>query len=343
MRKLTRLQLILENQQADNLTYELLDQIWLLYYELLISEKKQFLQNQMLELTQKQLNIAELQKDFGSITPLDLIESKISSNKFKSSLNMTKIEISEKKFQLKSLLELDPSTKLELVDDDTLLEYSGLGTLPDKELLFSIAINEKLDLKKNGFEITKIRKELTLSKLFYIPTISADFSYTISGNNFPLQNSNYNIGLTIEFPLNGSPFETSLSYGSGDNNRSRSSEMSAKPFEEVGGYLNINQSKLNLTEAVIKEQKIIESLRFQIDNFLDVYKYKKKNLELERESIFLAEERLDILSDFLEAQTEYAENQIKLLSSILDIFQTERSVEKTLGLTPGGLRILSEI
>ena len=98
----------------------------------------------------------------------------------------------------------------------------------------------------------------------------------------------------------------------------------------------------------IQIEETLESLRFNIEQFIKQYSFAIAELTLRREAIELLERKQRVYKqqlgigeikriDYLKAETEYYKEEIAFRESILSIKQMERSFEQILGFEPGEL------
>ena len=351
-RTIEKINLLLQKKQLEEQKYNLQDHVWKAFYELLLNREKLKLQKSALDISKDQLKIAELEKKQGSITELELLETKIEVKNLEVQIADTKLGIKRLEYNLNKLLGFKQLKSLILKGED-LREYRGIdiGNFTNSTgRLYTTALNRSLEIKTLNFELTKSKMQLDLIKRRFIPTINAELSFSLSGNDFPLQEAHYGIGLNISLPYTGTPLNFSLNY-SGDTSggRSRSGSSGVTPFENIKVYLNEKQGELAVRDARERLGQFKDELKFKIGQAVDSYASLRRKVVLKRESLALGTRRITILKkrldigeikrlDYLKEQIQLSEDRIDYLNDVFSLLMAERNIEKLVGLAPGMLK-----
>jgi len=351
-RTIAEINLLLQEKQLVEEMYNLQDRVWKAFYELLLNSEKLKLQEDAFGISKSQLGIAELEKKQGSITELELLETKIEVKNLEVQIADTKLGIKRLEYNLNKLLGFKQLKPLVLKGKD-LREYGGIdiGNSADSAgKLYKAALNRSLDIKALDFELTKSEMQLDLAKRRFMPAVNAELSFSVSGNGFPLQEARYSIGLNISLPYAGTPLSLSLNYGEDTTgSRSRSSSTEVTPFENVKVYLNEKQSELAVRDANERLGQFKDELKFKVEQAVDSYESLRRKVTLKRESLALGMRRIAILKkrldigeikrlDYLKEQIRLSEDGIDYLNDVFSLLMAERNIERLAGLKPGMLK-----
>ena len=233
------------------------------------------------------------------------------------------------------------------------VSYRGLALEENPEFWLGIALEKNLEYQQLRFEAEKSKEEFRISETTYIPTIGADFSFSLSGEQFPLYEPGFSFKLTFSFPFNEVPTKVNLDATTDMvDQRTMAAGFNADLFPDLNYLADRRLAMVQLRLLQLQLDSTQENLRFNIEQFLKNYTYETANLELRRQTIKLMERRLKVYQaqlgigeikriDYLKAQNEYYREEIGLRESILSIMYMERSFEQLLGLAPGELRKIS--
>ncbi|NOY07786.1 MAG: TolC family protein [Spirochaetes bacterium] len=348
-RTIVRINLLLKQKQLKEQKFSLQDAVWNAFYKLLMNREKAKLQKDAFDISGNQLKIARLEKEQGSITELELLETEIEIKNLEIQIADTELTIKGLEYNLNKLLGLKVFKPL-ILKGKNLKKYTGIDISNSAGKLYAAALNRNLDIKSLSFELTRSKMELNLIKKRFIPTLNAELSFSVSGSDFPLQEARYGMGLSISFPSTGSPANLSLNYsGQSSGGRSRSSSMKISPFENIKIPLNKKQAEIAVKDANEKRTQFKLDLRFNIERTIDSYLSLRKKILFKRESLALGIRRLAVLKkkldigelkrpDFLKEQISLSEQGINYINDVFSLLMAERDIEKLAGLKPGMLK-----
>ena len=348
-RTITEINLLLEEKQLDEQKFSLQDEVWKAFYKLLLNREKAELQKDAFGISRGQLKISELEQKQGSITELELLETEIEVKNLEVQIADTELTIKRLEYSLNKLLGLKTLKPLILKGED-LKEYRGINISGSPGKLYIAALNRNLDIKSLNFQLAKNKMEADLTKRRFLPAVNGEFSFSVSGNNFPLQTAHYGVGLSISFPSAGSPVDLSFNYSEDSSGgRTRSSSTDISPFQDVKVYLNQRQAELAVMDADEKLKQFKKDLNFNIERAVESYLSLRKKILLKRESITLGIKRIAVLKkkldlgelkriDFLKERISLSEKGINYINDVFSLLMAERDIEKLAGLKPGMLK-----
>lgn len=270
-----RQQLEQQEQTALNAQEMVISNVTLLYYDLVRQQQQQEVLQEALDISTERLRIAELRRDLGSASDLEVRQAQLDLNTDRINLLRQETTLSNAKFDFNQLLVLQLDQDYAVEDTIPIAPIGDLVGLREEALhgntLLRIA---EQDRAIAAIEMREIRSE-------WFPIITANTGYTYSDltaeSGFLLSNqgTDFTYGLTLNLGL----FD-------GFNRRRR------------------------LTNAVVRENNasiVIESLESQIQtsvsrayqNFLN----SQQTVAIEKESVLLARQNVDVALERFELGT----------------------------------------
>ena len=348
-RTIAEINLLLEQKRLDEEKFSLQDNVWKAFYKLLLNREKAELQKDAFGISKGQFKIAVLEKKQGSITELELLETEIEVKNLEVQIADTELTIKGLEYSLNKLLGLKTSNPPILKGED-LKEYRGINIVGSSGRLYTAALSRNLDIKTLNFQLTKSRMQLDLAKKRFLPAVNGELSFSVSGNDFPLQTAHYGVGVSVSFPSAGSPLNLSLNYSEDSSGgRTRSSSTDISPLQDVKVYINQRQAELTVRDADEKLKQFKRDLNFNIERVVNSYLSLRKKVLLKRESLTLGIKRITVLRkkldlgelkrlDFLKERISLSEEGINYINDVFSLLMAERNIEKLAGLRPGILK-----
>ncbi|WP_028975359.1 TolC family protein [Spirochaeta cellobiosiphila] len=348
-RELTGIQLNLQSANLEKQRDSIRNSVWQLYHQVYITRQKLDLQRELYKISEEQLDITQKKYDIGSITEIDLVESKIEVQSLEIDIVATENQYHSLLSQLNSLLGLPVETELVLFSSiDT--EYTGISlSIDDKDYYYNIALSRNLDIKSARVETTQAKAQYDIATRSLIPTISLEGGVNFSGEQFPLQTPSYNAKLNIQFPFKAVPVTTSVAFSSTPKvEYSSSNSYSVTPLSDMSFLVDKKSAAIQLTSSMQKEQDTQNNLIFNIEEQLKDLKQKRSSIILNRKALSLQKQKQDILAvkyklgevkelDLLKSNIDYYNQEIAIWQSILELILSERAFEQLLGLGLGEL------
>lgn len=347
-RQLSVIEIDLQRQNLIKQEDALLDQVWELFYGIIIQEEKVELYKKTMEITLQQLKISELQLELGEITELDHLEASLQASSLSLMISEEERSLKQMEFQLKQILQIDPVQEMELIGELP-INYEGMTIESTPETLFQVALANNLELDGYEFELTRQRTQLQLSNRTYLPQISLKGNFQLSDNDLPLQNFNYSIGLDISFPFRNFPLTMSIGYS--ETPGQEFSSYNSQNISSNNDYSHLANDQISELSIEVAQEKIdlfVDSLRSNIFFFIQNLEDQKFSLDLQRQELEILSKRTELMNlqldlgeikllDYLEAEMELAQKKQALLEACLALKKQERELEKLLGLSIGEL------
>jgi hypothetical protein len=352
-RTLSRIQLYINEQELQAEKKKIQDHIWQLYFSSAMIIERLKLQIKSLVITKTQLKVIELQSQQGVITGLNKLEAEIQVSNLDLSVRKSRIELKQKFFELSLALDFPIDTTYTFEEAD-FIGYTGIVNLPPLDLLYDTLLASNLDLKKLRVQINQKNEEMNLLKFKYLPNITLEANYSVSGDDFPLYSDQFTIGL--KFSMNNIDSPISFSYQEGQKGEFsyiRSENISITPLKALSTELQKDSLLIEMNGHKRKENEMCQQLYFLLENQLEFYVLlreqlvqERRNLDLFKQKNLVMEQELKIgqikQSNLLSSYIEEAEKELELLSSIMELKSQEWMIEKNVGLSPNSLGCMGE-
>ena len=353
-RRLMEADLELQGRAIKDKRREILESVDTAYHRILMLRRKIGVKENTLAITDQELEVARAQFRLGSVRELDLLQSELQRSSLDISIQSSEADLEESGFNLRQLLGLGTDVALNLLDDfDS--SYTGMDLPEDGRLLGALVLEGNLDLRQRKAELRKKLAAIVESRAWYLPKVSVEGSLSLSGGRYPLQGASMNGKVTFEIPAPTTPLGFSVSSGASGRQRANGSSVDLNPLQEITSLVEMDGAA---KECALMRQRIDDmdgALDFQVRksvaahardrNSLDL---QRRDLELLRKAAAIQRKLLDIGEatrvDYLTALAKTAEGESAILESVLGLRQSERALERLLGLEIGGLqRICSSI
>ena len=350
-RRLMEADLELQGRAIKDKRREILESVDTAYHRILMLRRKIDVQENTLEVTDQELEIARAQFKLGSVKELDLLESELQRSSLDISIQSSEADLEESGFNLRQLLGMGTDVALDLVDDfDS--RYVGMDLPEDVRMLEALVLVGNLDLRQRKAELRKKLAAIVESRAWYLPKVSVEGSLSLSGGRYPLQGASMNGKITFEIPAPTTPLGFSVSTGSSENQRAKGSSVDLNPLQEITSLVEMDGAA---KEYALMRQRIDDmdgALAFQVRNSVVAHardmnslELRRRDLELQRKAAAIQKKLLDIGEatrvDYLTALGKTAEGESAILESVLNLRQSERALERLLGLETDGLQRIS--
>ncbi|PID59836.1 MAG: hypothetical protein CR986_04660 [Ignavibacteriae bacterium] len=203
----------------------------------------------------------------------------------------------------------EPENIKNIINENFLSEYSTI------EDLVKVAIENREDYKSKRLELEIAESGKTIANSGYFPRLSGNYGFSTSGTsvNSLFERKNYNVGLTLSFPIfsNWNTEESSqLAKINYLNQEVELFELERKIKIQVKeSFLNLvaAKKKLEVTQVNVKaakENRKVNSERYNLGSgtILDVFQSDRNYTQA--------------LTDLITSKFEYLENRDKLLNAI---------------------------
>ncbi len=347
-RRLAKADLELQLRLVEDKKREIVESVDTAYHRVLMLRRKLASEKDTLSIANKELEIARAQRDLGSLRAIDLVESELQRDCLEISILSSEADLEESGFALRQLLGLHSESVLELVDDfDS--GYEGLAVPEGSRFLKALVREGNLDLRtapgRASEEIGGYRRVEGL----VLPNISLEGSLSLSGKRYPLQSASVSGKLVFEIPAPTSPIGFSITEGASTGKQRASG--SAIDFSPLQDLAPLSDGEAALRECAVLRQRIDEmgaSLEFQVGKSVAGYRRDRASLGLQRRDLAMQRTKAEIQKklldlgeatwvDYFKTLVATAQGESTILESVLKLRQSERAMERFLGLAPGSL------
>jgi outer membrane protein TolC len=352
-RQVQKIDLTLQQYAFVKKREELLDQAWSLFHRLLLSREKRRLQDELYAIARQQLVISQKEREVGAATEIDFIDTALQVKKMEAEMKKTGTDEEVLVYQFLMLCGLPRSQAIDL-NGKIDFTYRGLDLPPLTDFWLAMALERNMEYRQMAYGAARTREEFKIAQTTWIPTVGADFTFSLSGQGLPLYEPGFSFKLTFQFPFNEAPTRLGATAGAASTNqRTMTTDASADVLPSLTFLSDRKLALLKIRMTDLQVDGAEENLRFSIEQFLKNYSAATENLSLQKETIELlnrkqrvTKEQLGIGEikriDYLKAQNEYYQQAIAIRESILAILQLERGFEQLLGLEAGELTRLVE-
>lgn len=287
-RKVNREMAAMSVSETEN---SLQEQIIQLFVQILYSHESVKVNQNTLEVSQKNYDRGENMYHAGSISKVDLaqLEAQVSSDKYQ--LVMAQNTLRDYKLQLKQLLQLEGTEEMNLLLPE-FMDETALSPLPLQAEVYQQALASRPEIKREKLNIESSQYDISIAKSGYYPTISLSVS-TGSNTNSASERSwsnqmkygwNNMIGLNLSIPIF-------------DNRQNKSAVEKAK--------LQLSSNQLDLMNKEKELYQTIETLWHNANNAQLEFMVSESNLKSSRVSFELVNEQFNLgMKNTVELLTE---------------------------------------
>ncbi|MBQ0161706.1 MAG: TolC family protein [Treponema sp.] len=308
-------------------------------------------QRDLLNNAQEEYKIMQAEYKYGLILESDLLEYEIRIMGHTDNLKKTERQVQTQLRSLKYLLGLTPQIDIDIsyTDDFDLNNEFYLEEYSD--FLWRLADLKNLELKQLKQSLDLSKKQLKYQQALYIPSISFETNFAVSGVHYPLTEPSFTLKFNIAFDSNPFlPLNYSNGYGIEDDRINKISHnanttLSAQPTYFASRKLQNLSMVESINNLKLKKQSLSEQL-FQLiashDDCLDSIKIINKSLELYEKKIAISKQeiakgekkRIDHLKDL----ENYAEEKIKLTAAKNSLYNSWYQLELLTNIPLGALK-----
>jgi outer membrane protein TolC len=209
--------------------------------------------------------------------------------------------------------------------------------LPHQEAQYFVecALRNSLDLNKRTAEIKDLSNRVKQARRTWLPRMSTQVELSVTGEDFPLTDPGFAVGLSLDFSAPLVPVSTGIKAGSpGKEERSLGLSSSVGIGENLTGWQTPRIARIGLQKAETEMETAQRALEFSIlqqlkgrSFLLDTLRLGEKRLELQAQRLVIEALMLEIGEitrlEYLESGIALARQRIDQLSRIVSLFQME--------------------
>lgn len=321
-----------------------------MYYEIVMLKKKLDIQNNIINLGEKNLEIIKKEHALGLTLELDLLEYEISLFKIYQEKKQLEDALQKSMRDFKRTLGLSPESELHITETHEIPFIKNCTLIGKKDYFINQAKNHNYQLKLNELELLYSKKQNGFLQKNFFPKIYFESSITFSGTDFPLRQPDYNFGLKFNFSQNTPVPVTFSSTGTVKENALTAlnsfATVNLNPdftffIREKLGKIAVMQQEMQKIDSEEELYKNIEDLLIYHDSLLQDLSYMKMILDVYSQKIKILETgvkngTVNGLNVF-KALNEEATQKIDFYEKQIEICMVVRNIELICGIPLGGL------
>lgn len=321
-----------------------------MYYEIVMLKKKLDIQNNIINLGEKNLEIIKKEHALGLTLELDLLEYEISLFKIYQEKKQLEDALQKSMRDFKRTLGLSPESELHITETHELPFIKNCTLIGKKDYFINQTKNHNYQLKLNELELLYSKKQNGFLQKNFFPKIYFESSITFSGTDFPLRQPDYNFGLKFNFSQNTPVPVTFSSTGTVKENALTAlnsfATVNLNPdftffIREKLGKIAVMQQEMQKIDSEEELYKNIEDLLIYHDNLLQDLSYMKMILDIYSQKIKILETGVKNGTvnglDVFKALNEEATQKIDFYEKQIEICMVVRNIELICGIPLGGL------
>ncbi len=321
-----------------------------MYYEIVMLKKKLDIQNNIINLGEKNLEIIKKEHALGLTLELDLLEYEISLFKIYQEKKQLEDALQKSMRDFKRTLGLSPESELHITETHEIPFIKNCTLIGKKDYFINQTKNHNYQLKLNELELLYSKKQNGFLQKNFFPKIYFESSITFSGTDFPLRQPDYNFGLKFNFSQNTPVPVTFSSTGTVKENALTAlnsfATVNLNPdftffIREKLGKIAVMQQEMQKIDSEEELYKNIEDLLIYHDSLLQDLSYMKMILDVYSQKIKILETGVKNGTvnglDVFKALNEEATQKIDFYEKQIEICMVVRNIELICGIPLGGL------
>ncbi|MCR5699420.1 MAG: hypothetical protein K6G52_07240, partial [Treponemataceae bacterium] len=332
-------------------------QIISLYYQCLLQMELLKIKKDLEENAGFQIEVLKKEFEMGRALENDYLEYLIYYKELQNDTKKASRELESCLRQFNVALNLPSETKVEFREDLS-EKFSADEKLLENPLVLEKIIDKlwirfyqtSIDVKKQNITLDYAKKQKAFSEKFYLPEIYLSAAVTLNGTDYPLSEPDYSVKLNVSFPnAKIIPINYTNGYGISKNRLSsvkNSSTVKATP--DLTYSLERKNSDISIQTQIGQRQENDEALYETFFNQISTYDDSVDSIKLLNETIQIQKRRLEINEqqvnigkmrriDLLDQMSELAGKEIELISSKVQLLQSQYNLEIILDFPFGGL------
>jgi outer membrane protein TolC len=312
------------------------------YYDLQKKKKAIEIYNLLLDSLHLQKKIIIAQQKLGMATDLEQIQidGKIAEAQY--NIITAQNDYSNRLKDFATTLAVESS--IIVVNEPSYTEIANIS-LPSKERLIWLSLQNRNELKKSHYTVIKTEKEYALAEYYYLPKIQLFASYGYMGNDYPPNKKTWNIGISITSALLGNTVTTGQTYGKKDNENTTTLDTNASVqiYNEPDYIRNIVDAEAAYTEAKKTFDQLKRIIESDVSKAYDNLIESRKKIEIAQQNTNLLEKQALIENeqvrlgditryDVMKTLVELSQARLRLQETLTDVYLAMAALENAIGL-----------
>ncbi len=286
------------------------------YYSLMLALASRDVIQQNYDVAQITAEIYRKQFEQGTASEYDVLRSSVQVKNVEPELLNADISVKQCQLQLKVLMGIDSEAVImpDITLRDMQREMFGIMAGYDR------SIDSNTSLRSLDIQTELLRKNVTLKKFAYIPTLAATYNmnWNAMSNGNALKNQQFNpystVGVALSIPI----------------------------FSGGSKYYGIKQAEVQLREIGMQRENLVNSLNMQVDLAIDNMNRQAKQIETSEEGVKQARKAHEIMQksfdigaasylDLRDSELADTSAQLAYLQSIYNYLVSASELETLLG------------
>jgi len=350
-RRIEKTDLKLSSARLDRMSSDIAESAITIYRRVLSSREILEIKKTAMLILEEQLNILKEEVQLGLALSVDYANAQINFADAKLDILSLQLDLTELEKQFAELLGL---ITLPVLTEKVDINRSSV--LPDASSAAALARKQNPDLIEAQYSIRKREAELKYLSRSWIPVFRLTGNFGLTGQQYPLTNSNWSVGINID--LNSPWIQNRFSAQTGWEplsldlyDRTAVMQNSFTPFSDPSSRYGKKQARLSLALEREKYCTALEQTGRIASNAVEkcILAEKKRILSLEAallgvERIRIEEIRLNLGQitrlRMMEVLIEQTQREIAAVEAATFLLEAERELERFLDLAPGELSSL---
>jgi outer membrane protein TolC len=319
------------------------------YVRVLAASGKIDLNRKSLERGRLQLKDARREFEVGFSTRLQVMQVASLAQEIELSLMQSINEHSNAVYQLKVILNLDHSIRLEL-DGDILRDYRLEIPGVDVDELIDRARQARPEVLRSRVNIFRLDKEKEIAEDYWIPQLSVGGFAGRRGEEFPLTEDTWGVFFRFTFPIfsNSTESRSDLTSSTTDNSVRSDTSSRVSLLDNLGYDRAILESRLALTEAVDQHKQLEQQIALEVQQAYTNMREAWEEIRIGNGRFYFQYETARLLttqfqvgqgkrSDIVFAESELVQAQEDLVDALARFLTSGLELEFAAGMDPGAL------
>jgi outer membrane protein TolC len=336
---LNRINALYAYQEHEGNLHVFSSQIISQYYQYLMQKELIKIRQDLISRAQTQLSVLEKEVALGMTLETDYLEYLISFIQLEHERDQSIRDLSVIERMFKAALGLDEQANM-AIQDNFYVEFEYFYYEQYYSYLWGIIKNISVELKKQDLALEFSKKQLELTRRWFVPSLSVQGGISFSGDSYPLTEPRYSLKLTVNF-TNNQLFPLSISNGYGFErdrlyNVNNSGDVTLEPVPTYGNQQRLADISIlqNRVQRISTEKEMRESVYDIIISHDNALRYVntaertitllERRLEFSRQEVENGEKKY---IDYLEELTALSQAKITLLEYLAQSAAMERNLE----------------
>lgn len=314
--QITDVQILQSLESARESRLNLVNNINKAYYSLMLALASRDVIQQNYDVAKVTADIYQKQFEQGTASEYDVLRSSVQVKNVEPELLNADISVKQCQLQLKVLMGIDSDAVImpDITLRDMQREMYGIMAGYDR------SIDSNTSLRSLDIQTELLRKNVTLKKFAYIPTLTATYNmnWNAMSNGNAMKNQQFNpystVGVALSIPI----------------------------FSGGSRYYGIKQAEVQLREIGLQRENLVSSLNMQVDLAIDNMNRQAKQIETSEEGVKQAQKAHEIMQksfeigaasylDLRDSELADTSAQLAYLQSIYNYLVSASELETLLG------------